>query len=98
MIVMIVKLKSTLSDEEMGKVVVDRLPAFQKRPGLIQKYYSKPMDMSGRYAGIYLWDSMESVSAYQLSDLYHSLRSAYCLSEPPEIELFEVGLHLREDN
>ncbi|MGB5303324.1 MAG: hypothetical protein WBO43_02470 [Gemmatimonadota bacterium] len=41
-------------------------------------------------AGIYLWDSDESLAAYLESDLRKTIPSAYELTEPPRVERFPI--------
>ena len=82
-------LKSSLSREELERRYKERLPEFRKVKGLIQKYYS--YDESTReWAGIYLWDSEESLSKHLESDLRKSIATAYELIEPPRIERFPI--------
>jgi heme-degrading monooxygenase HmoA len=95
MILQVVKLKSALSDEELLRVAHDRAPRFRAIPGLIQKYYVR-REGEGAFAGVYLWDSMESLATFRESDLAKSIPSAYELIEPPEIEIGEVVFPLRD--
>ena len=90
MIMMIVRgLKSNLPREEMRRRAEERMPSFRAIPGLLQKYYSFD-ESTGEWAGIYLWDSEESVTAYLESDLRKSIAAAYELVEPPTIERYPV--------
>ena len=56
-------LKSDLSREELERRYRERLPQFRQVAGLIQKYYSYD-ESTGEWAGIYLWDSEESLARY----------------------------------
>jgi len=82
-------LKSALSREEMHRRYKQRLPQFRSVEGLIQKYYSYD-ESTGEWAGIYLWDSEESLSKYLDSDLRKTISTAYELTEPPRIERFPI--------
>jgi heme-degrading monooxygenase HmoA len=82
-------LKSALSREEFEARYRKRLPQFRKVEGLIQKYYAFD-ESSGEWAGIYLWDSEESLAAYLESDLRKSISVAYELTQPPRIERFPI--------
>lgn len=82
-------LKSELSREEFERRYKERLPQFRNVPGLIQKYYSCD-ESTGEWAGIYLWDSEESLSKYLDSDLRKSIQTAYELTEPPRVERFPI--------
>jgi hypothetical protein len=82
-------LKSKLSREEFERRYKERLPRFRNLTGLIQKYYSFD-ESSGEWAGIYLWDSEESLAKYLESDLRNSIPIAYELTEPPRVERFQI--------
>ena len=82
-------LKSALPREELERRYKERLSRFRDVPGLIQKYYSYD-EATGEWAGIYLWDSEESLAAYLESDLWKSIPAAYELTEPPRIERFPI--------
>ena len=96
MILQVIKLKSNLSEEELLKRAKDRKPQFEKIPGLLQKYYARG-GTSGSYAGVYVWDSPESLQAFRESDLAKSIPQAYEISEAPNIELMDILFQLRND-
>jgi len=82
-------LKSSLSREEMERRYKERLPRFRELEGLVQKYYAYD-EVTGDWAGIYLWDSEEALSSYLDSDLRKSIAAAYELTQPPRIERFAI--------
>lgn len=82
-------LKSNLSREEMDRRYKERMPKFRDVPGLVQKYYSYD-ESTKEWAGIYFWDSEESLAAYLESDLRKTIPSAYELTEPPKIDRFRI--------
>jgi heme-degrading monooxygenase HmoA len=95
MIMQIVNLKSPLSEEELLSKAHERAPQFRAIPGLLQKYYlNRPGD--GEYAGVYVWDSRESLAAFRESELARSIPAAYQVTEPPVIEVSEIMFPLRE--
>jgi len=94
MIIQIIKLKSDLPEQELLRRAKEREPQFKAIPGLIQKYYTK-MGESGQYAGIYVWDSQESLKSYRESHLAASIPEAYELTETPNIEILDVLFQLR---
>ena len=96
MIIQIVRLKSNLPEDELLKRANERAPQFEAIPGLIQKFYAKRGEPGG-YAGLYVWDSMESIQAFRASELAQSIPSAYEVIEAPDIELMDVLFKLRED-
>ena len=89
-------LKSRLSREELERRYKERMPQFRALPGLVQKYYSYD-ETTGTWAGIYLWDSEESLATYMDSDLCKSIAAAYELTEPPVLERFPLVDVLRTD-
>lgn len=95
MILQIVNIKTRLSEDEVLAIAHERAPAFRALPGLIQKYYVRRQG-EGEIAGVYLWDSMESLAAYRASELARSIAAAYQAVEPPVIEVGEVLFPLRD--
>ena len=89
-------LKSKLSHEEFERRYKERLPQFREVTGLVQKYYSYD-ESTGEWAGIYLWDTEESLSSYLESDLRKTIPTAYELTEPPRLERFRIVDVLRPD-
>lgn len=82
-------LKSNLPREELERRYKERLPRFREVPGLVQKYYAYD-DATKEWAGIYLWDSEESLAAYLESDLKKTIPAAYELTGPPKVERFPI--------
>lgn len=95
MILQMIKLKSSLPEEELMHRAKEREPQFKAIPGLLQKYYVK-LDDPGHYGGVYIWDSKESLVAYRESDLAKSIAKAYEVVEPPTIEVMNVLFQLRD--
>lgn len=96
MVIQFVKLRSGLSDAEVRRVMDERTPEFRRVPGLLQKYFCREGE-TGEYAGIYLWDSKESMHKYRQSELARSTPSAYKLETQPRIEVFDVLFPLRSE-
>lgn len=94
MIIQTIKFRSRLSEEEVMRIAREREPQFKAIPGLIQKYYVKP-EKDGYFGGIYVWDSIESLNAYRVSDLARSIPDAYGVIGAPEIETMDVLFQLR---
>jgi len=82
-------LKSELPPEELERRYKERMPQFRGVRGLLQKYYSRD-ESTGEYAGIYLWDSEESLAAYLDSDLRKSIAAAYELTDAPRLERYPI--------
>lgn len=95
MIFQFIKLKSDLSEEELLKTAKEREPNFQALSGLIQKYYVK-LQKPGEYAGVYVWESKESLQAFRESELAATIPQAYQLIEAPSVEIGEILFQLRE--
>lgn len=95
MIIQIIKLRSGLTEEELLKTAKERKPNFKNIQGLLQKYYVK-LNEAGQYGGVYIWDSKESLKAYQESELAASIPQAYKLIDAPDIEILDVLFQLRD--
>ena len=95
MILQIVKFESELSEEEVLAVANERVEDFRALPGLLQKYYVK-LPEPDWYGGVYIWDSVASMSAYRESELAASIPTAYKVRGKPVIEPLEVLFSLRE--
>lgn len=93
-IIQIIKLKTALKEEEVLKIAKERSPQFKAIPGLVQKYYVRAAPPH-HFAGVYIWDSMESLKSYRESDLAASIPEAYKLLEAPDIEILNVMFQLR---
>ena len=97
MIIQFVKFKSSLPDSTFMKTVEERAKQFRKLPGLLQKYYVKD-NQTGEVGGVYLWDSAESLSEYQQSELASTIPSAYQIESQPRIEILDVLFTVRSEN
>ena len=93
-IIQIIKLKTSLEEDEVLKIAKERAPQFKAIPGLMQKYYVRASPPH-HFAGVYIWDSMESLQSFRESELAASIPQAYKLLEAPEIELLDVKFELR---
>jgi heme-degrading monooxygenase HmoA len=94
-IVLLVKFRSPLSLEEVQAVVDSRIEQFRAFPGLVQKYYLQDSG-TGEYAGLYLWDSAESLAEFRKSELRQTIAKAYQTEGEPRVEVFQVFDVLRE--
>lgn len=95
MIIQIIKLKTGLAENELLSTAREREHYFKEIPGLLQKYYVK-LGQAGQYGGVYVWDSKESLKAFQESELAASIPKAYKLTEAPDIEILDVLFQLRD--
>lgn len=95
MILQMVKFETKLSFEDVLNVAQGRAPEFRKVLGLIQKYYVRA-SRPNQYAGVYIWDSADSMKKYRESDLAASIPQAYKVLAPPQIEVYEVAFSLRD--
>lgn len=94
-ILQVVKIKSSLSEEDLLTKAKERAEQFRALPGLIQKYYVK-LGPEGEYGGYYLWESREAMLSFRDSELAKTMPGAYQLTEPPSVEVLEVMFQLRE--
>lgn len=94
-ILLFVRLKTLLTEDEMLKIAHEREPEFAAIPGILQKYYIKT-GKPGEFGGVYVWDSKESLEEYRKSELAATIAKAYKAIEPPSIELVDIMFQLRE--
>lgn len=95
-LVLLVRIKSALSTDEVMEVVEERAPEFRALDGLRQKYYLKDT-ATGEVAGLYLWDSAGAAADYRDSELRASIAQAYQADGEPRVEVFQVLKTLREE-
>ena len=95
MIIQIIKFQSELSEDEVLAVAEERVGQFRALPGLLQKYYVK-LDQPNYYGGVYVWDSMDSLSAFRQTELAASIPAAYKVVGAPSIEILNTLFQLRE--
>lgn len=96
MVILVVKFRSALSDEEVLAMAHERADQFRALPGLRQKYYVKDAE-TGEICGVYLWDSHEALAAYRDSELARSIPAAYQVVGAPRIEVLDVLFPLRSE-
>lgn len=94
MIMQIVRFQTELSMDEIQAIAQAREVDFRKVPGLVQKYYIHSNE-TGEYGGVYIWESIESLSAFRDSELAASIPQTYKLTGAPKIEILEVAHSLR---
>lgn len=95
-LVLLVRVKSTLSFEEVVKIMEERAGDFRALAGLQQKYYLQD-PISGEYAGLYFWESAEALAEYRDSELRASIAEAYRAEGKPRVEVYRVIKPLREE-
>ena len=93
-VLMMVRFKSSLSDEEMEHRYKERLSRFEALPGLMQKYYIHDPS-SGEWGGIYLWESRAALDEFLESDLRKSIPDVYEIVGAPRVEMPDVVHVLR---
>ena len=93
-VVMRVRFKSDLTLEQVTAIVEERAPEFQALTGLKQKYYLQDV-VSGEYAGIYVWESLEALEEFRESELRATIGKAYQAQAEPNIEVYRVFKVLR---
>jgi len=95
MIIQIIRFESELSEDDIIITAKQRIGKFRTIPGLIQKYYVK-LEQPNQYGGIYIWDSMESLTAFRASDLAASIPTAYKIKGTPRVEILNGLFPLRD--
>ena len=75
MIVQSIRFTSTLPADEIVRLTRERAGALRELPGLIQKFYG--VDGDGAWTAIYVFDSAESLAAFEASDLARLIPDVY---------------------
>ena len=94
--ILLVKFHSGLPDDEVMRLLEERLPQFRAVPGLRQKYYARE-PATGDYVGVYLFDSETSLEAYRNSELAASIPGLYRVEGSPRREVLELLFPLRAE-
>ena len=94
-VVLLVRFKSSLSLDEITEVVNSRIDQFRALDGLTQKYYLHDKQ-TGEIAGLYFWDSAESLAEYQRSELRSTIAAAYSAVGAPRVEVYDILEVLRK--
>ena len=89
-----VRFKSQLSLEGVMKVAEERIDQFRALKGLVQKYYLED-PATGEVAGLYFWDSKESLDEFNSSELRATIAKAYQVVGEPTVEVYRVMMPLR---
>jgi hypothetical protein len=95
MVVVLIRLQSTLPDDEVSRRTLERFPAFATVPGLVQKYVARGAS-DGEFVGVLVFASAEAAAAFRGSELAGTTATAYAVSEPPRVEILPV-LHTLHD-
>ena len=93
-ILLLVRFRSSLPEEEVVRRYQARLSEFRALPGLLQKY-SVHDPATGEWGGFYHWESREALEAYLDSDLRRSIPATYGIVGEPRVERVEVVEVLR---
>lgn len=96
MIVMIVRFRSRMSDQEVLQTYEARAPRYRATAGLVQKYYLR-FPATGEHGAVYLWESEEAMSAFRESELARTIPEAYQVQGVPDIQVAEVVMLLHPD-
>jgi heme-degrading monooxygenase HmoA len=91
-----VRFRSELTLDQVMKIMEERAPEFRALEGLQQKSYLQDA-ATGEYAGLYLWESQEALTAYRESELRASIAKAYQAEGEPRVEVYRVIKTLRDD-
>lgn len=94
-VVLLVRMKSSLSVDEIQKVVDSRIDQFRALDGLKQKYYLRD-PASGDIAGLYLWESTDALTEFRESELRQTIAKAYQVVGEPRVEVYDIFDVLRD--
>jgi hypothetical protein len=86
-VILSVRFNSSLSRDDVERIVRERAPRFRDVPGLVQKFYG--VDGDGYYTGIYIFESPESLGAFRETELAKTIPEAYQVQDI-RIERYDV--------
>lgn len=94
MLLQLVQFESALSENEVLKVVDDRIDAYRAIPSLVQKFYLKS-PQANHWGGAMLWENAEAMAAFRESELGQTIGPAYGVRGAPNVSVHEVLFPLR---
>ena len=94
-LILLVRFKTPLSLDKVMTIAKERAPEFRALAGLKQKYYVHDPE-AGEICGLYVWESVEALSAYRQSELRKTIAAAYQAEGEPRVEVLNVLMTLRE--
>jgi len=93
MLVQIVRFRSGLPAQQVGRTYEARAPRYREVRGLLQKYYLS-FPATGEHGAVYLWESGEALQAFRESELARTIPTAYEVQGAPDVQVGEVVLTL----
>lgn len=94
-VILFVRIKSNLEDDELKHRLDERKPRFLDVPGLLQKIYGKDEE-TGDVCGIYFFEDQVALEDYHETMLAESNSAAYEVQEIRQ-EAYDVLYSLRPD-
>jgi hypothetical protein len=94
-VVLFVRVKSEVQEEELKRRLLERKPQFLDVPGLVQKIYGKD-PATGDMCGIYFFETKEALANFRDSELAKTIPTAYEATETRR-EVYEVLYPLRPE-
>ncbi len=75
-VVLFVRVKSQLDEQELERRAIERRPRFREVPGLVQKIYGRD-DTTGDMCGIYFFEDQAALAEFRDSELAKTIPAAY---------------------
>jgi hypothetical protein len=75
-VVLFVRIKSDLDNDEFDRRLLERRPRFRDVPGLLQKVYGRDRT-TGDVCGIYFFESEEALETFRETELARTIPAAY---------------------
>lgn len=79
-VVLFVRARSNLDEEELDRRLLERRPRFHDVPGLVQKIYGRE-EATGAVCGIYFFETRAALAAFRETELAQTIASAYEVTE-----------------
>lgn len=75
-VILFVRVKSQLDEEELERRLIERRPRFHEVPGLVQKIYGRD-EATGDVCGIYFFEDQAALAAFRETELAKTIPTAY---------------------
>jgi heme-degrading monooxygenase HmoA len=75
-VVLFVRVRSQLDEQELERRAIERRPRFREVPGLVQKIYGRD-DSTDDMCGIYFFEDQAALAEFRDSELAKTIPAAY---------------------
>ena len=92
--VTMVRFQTSLAEDDLQRIAMERSELFEEVPGLINKFYFGDVAGDG-YGAVYLWESLAALAAFRESELFGTIADAYEIEGSMQVDVGRVVASLR---